>query len=197
MWRRNENRLDPRTIHWRLESDAGAPLTFRDAIARWSDDASFRAAWANALRQVPFDAYCWECPPLRSADLHRPFECVLVHSPALAGSTPDSKPFRTHFRADREAVAFESLGRDALLVAPCPVEPGEPGGDFSHLATFTATATPARIDALWRCVGEAVAKRLGADPLWLSTAGLGVAWLHARLDSRPKYYRHAPYRQPV
>ncbi len=24
-------------------------------------------------------------------------------------------------------------------------------------------------------------------------AGLGVAWLHIRLDDRPKYYRHAPY----
>ena len=31
-------------------------------------------------------------------------------------------------------------------------------------------------------------------PLWLSTNGLGVAWLHARIDARPKYYSHRPYR---
>ena len=35
--------------------------------------------------------------------------------------------------------------------------------------------------------------RLGGKPVWLSTAGLGVGWLHVRLDDRPKYYRHAPY----
>jgi len=31
-------------------------------------------------------------------------------------------------------------------------------------------------------------------PTWLSTAGGGVAWLHVRLDTRPKYYRYNPYR---
>ena len=32
-------------------------------------------------------------------------------------------------------------------------------------------------------------------PTWLSTAGMGVAWLHVRLDQRPKYYAHRPYRE--
>ena len=32
--------------------------------------------------------------------------------------------------------------------------------------------------------------------LWLSTAGLGVYWLHLRLDTRPKYYSFQPYRKP-
>ena len=30
--------------------------------------------------------------------------------------------------------------------------------------------------------------------LWVSTSGLGVYWLHVRLDSYPKYYQHAPYK---
>ena len=47
--------------------------------------------------------------------------------------------------------------------------------------------------ALWRTVGEAVSERITDRPLWLSTAGGGVAWLHVRLDSRPKYYGHTPY----
>ena len=33
----------------------------------------------------------------------------------------------------------------------------------------------------------------GDMPLWVSTAGLGVSWLHVRLDARPKYYRHDAY----
>ncbi len=38
--------------------------------------------------------------------------------------------------------------------------------------------------------------RLNSKPVWLSTAGAGVSWLHVRLDDKPKYYGHAPYRIP-
>lgn len=31
--------------------------------------------------------------------------------------------------------------------------------------------------------------------VWFSTSGLGIAWLHFRLDSTPKYYSFAPYKQ--
>lgn len=49
--------------------------------------------------------------------------------------------------------------------------------------------------ALWQRVGAAMQRRLSAKPVWLSTAGAGVPWLHVRLDDRPKYYGHAPYRE--
>jgi hypothetical protein len=41
----------------------------------------------------------------------------------------------------------------------------------------------------------AVDEQLGEQPLWLSTAGTGIFWLHVRLDSRPKYYTYQPYRE--
>ena len=31
-------------------------------------------------------------------------------------------------------------------------------------------------------------------PAWVSTSGLGVSWLHIRIDTRPKYYSYAPFR---
>jgi len=40
-------------------------------------------------------------------------------------------------------------------------------------------------------------KQISDRPTWLSTAGLGVYWLHLRLDSRPKYYRYQPYKAAV
>jgi len=49
--------------------------------------------------------------------------------------------------------------------------------------------------AIWRAVVETAETWLGrGDRLWISTAGLGVTWLHVRIDSSPKYYTHAPYR---
>ena len=49
--------------------------------------------------------------------------------------------------------------------------------------------------ALWQAVSKAVEEQICGRPLWLNTAGGGVAWLHVRLDSTPKYYQFAPYRK--
>jgi hypothetical protein len=32
------------------------------------------------------------------------------------------------------------------------------------------------------------------DRFWVSTSGLGVPWVHVRLDERPKYFQFGPYR---
>ena len=50
---------------------------------------------------------------------------------------------------------------------------------------------------LWQLVGAAMQRRLNTKPVWLSTAGAGVSWLHVRLDDWPKYYGYTPYRKAV
>ncbi|MBN8742301.1 MAG: hypothetical protein BGP24_04685 [Lysobacterales bacterium 69-70] len=166
-------------------------LTFADVIALWRNDAAFRAFWTHCLREAGFAAYCWECPPLMPRTVRRPFECVFVDSPGLIDSAADPMPFAAHFRLRKPVVVFDNPGRDAALIAPCPTAAYT---DYSHLARFLATAEDAQIDALWKALGETAATYRGEHPLWISTAGLGVAWLHIRLDRRPKYYRHAAYR---
>ena len=42
---------------------------------------------------------------------------------------------------------------------------------------------------------EQIQKRGEDSPLWLSTCGTGVYWLHVRLDSRPKYYSYQEYKR--
>jgi len=192
LWRIRTSKLRSDTECWQLLADTGEELSFRQVFERWRTDEIFRAFWSASLREVSFDSYCWECPPVTSRDWERAFECVFVSSPLLAETPPDPSSFAEYFRPDCSVVTFESLGKDALLVAPCP---GAQGSDFAHLARFVATASEELKSALWKDVGEALEKRIGAGPTWLSTAGLGVSWLHVRLDMRPKYYRHAPYRQ--
>ena len=49
-----------------------------------------------------------------------------------------------------------------------------------------------------RAVGAEVKSHLSRTselPVWVSTNGDGVAWLHVRIDERPKYYAYAPYRK--
>jgi hypothetical protein len=142
------------------------------------------------LAGVQFEAYCLETPPLGKQALNEPFECVFVESPLLARIEADPLPFQEHFRASGGSVAFPSLGRDALLVAPCPVNDST---SYAHLAAFLRSASKEEARQLWKTVALGLDDRLGDDLVWLSTAGLGVSWLHVRLDSRPKYYRHRAY----
>lgn len=192
MWTLKTTQVDDVTLQWGGVVGAAGRLSYADIGAAWRSDARFRAFWIDGLRAVPFAAYCWECPPLHARSQHESFECVFKSSPSLARMPQDPGAFAEHFEDGRDVAAFGNLGGDAWLIAPAP-EGG--AADFAHLAAFTATASPARQDALWAAVGAALSVRVGARPLWLSTAGHGVAWLHVRLDSRPKYYSHAPYRK--
>jgi hypothetical protein len=171
----------------------GQPATFAEVLRGWQDDAAFRSLFNNLLADAPFAAFRWEMPPVTAATVTRPFEFVLLDSPELDGR-PDPGAFAEHLRGapQRGVVAFANLGGDAVLVVPCPQ--AAPLA-YGHLAAFVRQAPEPQRHALWQTVAEAMARRLGTRPVWLSTAGAGVPWLHVRLDDRPKYYGYRPYRQ--
>jgi hypothetical protein len=126
----------------------------------------------------------------------RPFEFVLLDCPDLA-RTPDADAFAEHFRKaghHDDVIAFPNLGKDAMMVVPCQVGPKSA---YGHLAAFVRQAPDQQVHSLWKLVGTTMQGRLNAKPVWLSTAGAGVSWLHVRLDDRPKYYGYAPYRDDV
>ena len=116
----------------------------------------------------------------------------MSNSPGL-NRRPDTKTFQPHLEsASSDNVAeFANLGRDAWLIVPCQLEEPE---KYVHLAVFIREAPTLQHHALLQHMGSAMQQRLGNKPIWLSTAGGGVAWLHVRLDSFPKYYRYAPYK---
>ena len=170
----------------------GRVASYADVLERWQSDEVFRSFFIRTLVEAPQDAYLWETPPITKATATRGFEFVLVDSPDLARLGPDTHSFAPHFEAaEAEVVAFANLGGDAFLVAPAPRAAPH---TYAHLAVFARGAPIEQQHAFRRTVGAEVESRLSDRPLWLSTCGLGVAWLHARLDSRPKYYTYQPYR---
>jgi hypothetical protein len=190
MWELSSNALNDGVLRFAVARD-GEAASFAEVIRAWQTDATFRAAFNAALAESPFAAFRWETPGVTAASAARPFEFVLLDDPTLA-RRPDAEAFAEHFRAGEEAVAFANLSGDATLVVPCPVADR---AAYGHLAAFARHAPESQRDALWKLVGEEMARRIGAKQVWLSTAGAGVSWLHVRLDDRPKYYGHAPYRK--
>lgn len=177
-------RLDERTLRQRCG------LSFGEVLRGWREDASFRASFTGVIAEAPFDGLFWETPAWTLEELDAPYEHVLKESAAVASLRADPSAFEARFGA-APITSFENLGGDALLVVPAP-RSSDPS--YAHLARFLREAPAAQRDALWPAVALAMMERLGDAPTWLSTSGLGVPWVHVRLDARPKYYTHAAYR---
>lgn len=185
----------PASTHtMRLRFSAGnGCLSFGEFLHALEEVTDFRELIQDEMRAAPFIAFRWETPPLTSDNLDQPFECLLHDSPGLDVSA-DPTDFKRYFQPDQETVTFDNLGGDALLIVPCPISKT---ANYSHIAAFHRSAPITQQHTLWMAVARAVLARISSKPLWLSTAGGGVDWLHMRLDDRPKYYRHLPWRDWV
>lgn len=154
----------------------------------------FRLFTCLTLASSPFNAFRFETPPVTLSSIDREFEFVLVDSPSLDRKQSPIE-FSSQFDSsskEQAVLRFANLRGDAILVVP------RPGSDtkinHSHLGAFLRTADQSACLELWKQIGLAATERLSERPMWLNTAGAGVAWLHVRIDDRPKYYVHAPFK---
>lgn len=190
MWQANRKALSNCSgIHFQIMIDS-RPATVSDVVKGWQTDKHFRDWFNTTLVDSPYSAFRWETPAATKSEDSYPFEFVLVDAPNLARQ-PDVEAFADYFTTSTSSiVSFQNLGRDAVMVVPKPM------ADFTvygHLAAFVRHAPLEQRDALWQAVGQSMVDRLNEKPVWLSTAGAGVSWLHVRLDDRPKYYHYQPY----
>lgn len=172
----------------------GAPVDLAAAFDALAEDADCRTAFNAGLAAAPFAAFRWECSPLQQTlTPSTAFECMLIDAPELVRPA-DSSAFADAFDRSHGALVttFQNLGGDAQLVVPLPL--GEDAA-YPHLAAFVRSAPEEQRDAFWQQLGRCVQRGRHDAPLWVSTAGDGVPWLHVRLDQRPKYYRTQAYRR--
>jgi hypothetical protein len=169
-------------------------LTFAQVFDLWEQEVAFRTFYNTLLANSPYDAFHWETPPFNQNTCDQGYEFILLEGPGLT-DVLDPIPFQDYFRnpqTGKGVVVFPNLGHDAILVVPSPAGPSKA---YPHLAAFVRHASETQVHALWKTIGETVKHHLSHRWTWLNTAGGGVAWLHVRLDSHPKYYRHRPYRK--
>lgn len=168
----------------------GETLSFREVFQLWQTSAAFADFYVSLMRSCEYEGYVWELPEVSDATIDQPFEYTITEAGPFFPAA-DVAPFALHLaQADgADVIGFENLSRDAHLIVP--VATG--GSDFRDMKRFLANADAAQIVHLWQCAGREMLARLAPDPVWLSVNGAGVAWLHLRLDSWPKYYFHTPY----
>ena len=180
---------DWRTL--RLLSEESAK-DLRSGFLLIAEQPSLADELTRVLCTLPWEACFMEAPPWRAHE-QPAWELMLLPAPALAGRAEDPRPFARQLtaatRQGRAAALFPNLGGDALLASPCPQGAGV---HHAHLLSFLRSAPRESSRALWRALGEGIVQRAQQET-WISSSGLGVSWLHLRLDDRPKYYQ-GPYR---
>lgn len=166
-------------------------LSYQQVIDLWKESSDFRLFYIDLLQRSQYEAFFWEVKPITKDRLSDSFEFVLIDSPRLTKIETRPHAFEEHINSEEWVVTFANLGGDAQLVVPTDKSDHQ---HYTHLAKFVRNAPVEQVEAFWKILGEQFDRLIGEKPKWLSTAGLGVYWLHARVDSRPKYYRFGEYR---
>ncbi|MEX0273985.1 MAG: hypothetical protein AB3N16_06380 [Flavobacteriaceae bacterium] len=190
MWQSIPEKLSKDTVRYTI-SDGSNFLTFSDWLDLISTSNAFIEFYTDILVSSAFEAFFWEVRPVNDASLHQKFQFVLVNGKSLAQIQADPSSFKQQFREGESVVSFPNLGGDALLLVPTPIDETT---DYAHMAKFVRNAPIHQIRTFWKTVGKRYRASIGTKYTWLSTAGMGVSWLHVRIDEGPKYYRHSDYR---
>ena len=179
-------------------TENGALLSYSRVLDLLAHSEQFRSYFTQLIAACPSGGFRWETPPVTTSTIARQFQFVIVDTPEFITRRVDEYAFQEHFVDDgvnQGVVTFKNIGGDASLIVPSPhAETKVDTEVYGHLGAFIRGAPEKQIDAFWRVVGIAVTKSLGNSPIWLSSAGGGVAWLHMRLDSAPKYYSYLPFK---
>ena len=185
-------------------------MRWADVLEHWQQDSAVCSRFSEVLAGLEFHDFFWECSPVSGQQAAKvPFECVVLDAHGSLASTPaSSDDFDEHLNNPKHpgsatVIQFANLGGDAMLVVPRDAM--APAGAqrsvvYGHLAAFVRNAPEAQRAELWRVVAENMQSLLQQDPTsprWLNTEGSGVPWVHARLDSRPKYYHHTAFKRFV
>lgn len=170
--------------------DNDCPITAEQFFTHLQNK-EFALNFSKRLASQNFDAAFWECPAFSNGTASLPFHCVLISSLELAGKHADPSPFTRKLAAvaNNDSGVFPNIDNTATLISPQVKT-----ADYGHLLAFLRKASAQQITNFWSVVGKQAIEKISDKPLWISTSGLGVPWLHVRLDSKPKYYRHTPYK---
>jgi hypothetical protein len=186
---KNEN-----AIRFFLKKEA-AYLSFEEVFDLWSNSVDFINFYVNALIDLNYQAFYWEHPALNKQFLKKKYECILHRSQPLEFLRSNEKAFEHYLYSKKHVEDFLNLGKNARLIIPTKQTNQE---IYNHFGKFIRFAKKEQQLELFKRIGTLIIEELEEKELiWLNTAGLGVIWLHIRLDTRPKYYKTQKYKNPA
>ena len=168
-----------------FQDSSGKTMTWREVMnAIIHSNQAFLKCWINTLKSITFPGYFFECNAVSVSTLDNPFQCAIINNDGLATIKPNPKPFMEHIKnTSEDIIVFLNTSGETILIVPT-----DHRKQYGHLAQFVHNAPDDISQNLWITVMKELKSHLSTKSLWLSTHGLGVSWLHIRIDPIPKYY---------
>lgn len=163
-------------------------ISFNNAMNYLQHNKKFRNKFINVLKNTQFDAYFLEIAPS-----NKPFEFTLVNAPILKNIQPDRNPFKNKLNKckNKNIISFMNLSKTSKLIVPCPISNEKA---YTHIANFIKYAPKKQIHLFLKQIPIQVKLfKKKYKIVWVNTHGLGVHWIHLRIDSKPKYYKTQKY----
>jgi hypothetical protein len=196
-------------VYAAVETATNEPLsveTWAQSMSQSERASTLAQDLTRLIRGTGYQGIFFETPGVSAHTAgQKQFRICIVDGPSVtkfASSHASSSAFQEHLDkcADPHVCSFPNLGGDAMLVVP-QKQPGTKDPAYSHLAAFLREAPEEQIAQVWKKVAstylQILQTRDETKPVWLSTEGTGVPWLHFRFDDRPKYYHYRPFANEV
>ena len=175
-------------------------------------DEMGRTSFVEALRWFldvlnPFTQnafYFLMCTPFQSNFISRPFTLILLKSTrwwSRPPTTADYSKYKEYVAQqcntpNNHVMSFQSKSNDTLLVCPCPERGnGIEAENYAHIGKYLKLSSAKERLSLFRAIQKEVRLHLLSQkgssgvPMFVSTHGLDIPWLHFRLETPlPKHY---------
>ena len=170
------------------------PLSFEEVLMLWQGSPDFVLFYRETMKSFEYSGCFWEHPALKLEYVKAPYEAMLLKTENFSKRSIDTQAFSERIHSTSLVECFDNLGRNAKLIVPTLKLDKEV---YKQFGSFINGASVEQVNAFFAAVGSELETELAnGKQIWLNTAGLGVIWLHARLDTRPKYYKIKAYKNP-
>lgn len=115
------------------------------------------------------------------------YEHMLIESNNLDNMSQDYTPFNEYINKNitHTSMSFYNLSKTSKLIIPMPCV----NKNFTTLKDFIDNASIDTQKEFWKKVADEIRHMSKLHKkIWISTHGLGVGYLHMRIDTSPKYY---------
>jgi len=150
-------------------------VMWKDVCNFMSKGKIFKDEFIDILKKCKFKGYMIKCNKYVN---DKYFKFVIIKYDYLSYMQLDKETYKEYFK--KEFNVFPNISGDTILISPSPYDDKT---DYRSIGPYFRTSTKKTLYKLLECISKNL-----FEGCYLNTHGLGVSYIHIRIDLKPKYY---------
>lgn len=141
---------------------------------------------------IDYEAYFLECPKMNAKTLNDGFEFIIYNAKNKFKNKKANFDYFSFYSDDYLSMCIKSHNGNIMII-PNHMK-GTPCENYLNISNFLRNSLDEQIIDLFYLLSDNIKKEINSgNTIWVSTHGLGIPWLHIRIDYFPKYYCYKKY----